>query len=714
MTQQSIDFVLFSINGQPAGDKELLHTKEWVSEKTSEFPIELEIVLRRRANIQKVEIVAHNKFIPTRIELLCSEYEHSKNKKGLGDVAFKRVKSSPGKYELKTVYLDEHCAKLIFKVFECHIDINENTQNLVGIKEVKIYGHYESGTDESRLFDNDPDRSNYKKTIEANKRQYTQELASLIAAVNRNKNKAVAEEDFALAKDAQLAIKTLQMTKKNMEGLEKDKEEAIVQEDFQHAKDITDEIKALRSNTLSGINKRLLENVPPDSRHGDIHRPRNLFGDEIDPDLKPVYPPPPPKLFKPVDISPTEIPVDPSTEYLLPPRGPPSSRYSNRSSGSRSLNRARPQTHDSVRIHRPASLTNRRHSDTSTLSPPSSTSMESMNDRPSSTDSNASVETLKVRNYKKNGPSRPPSNESRRSTSNSRSSNRSQRGSRATNKFMEKENMIVPAALQRRNLADHNEIPNVPESYDDADLDEDRLISMVGPQDRNNVRHGVGAFGLGTMIKLYSKRFESRKDGIAELKKKMQKMSTSQAQNNFDCIISIVSKLLKDQLYSVYSDALNLLRYICGDFIPQHRLERQIPHLAAETHESIVLRIANPVDDKRSSRETMATFQEITNSERFAKAYAAKIVQTPTKSSNSRSDKGKALIIEELGRTYGIPNSNIGLSEKPLAKLAGNFMKHPDPEVRNIGKDVMLKIYTAGDKDSVRRNLPNSDIIQAF
>ena len=53
------------------------------------------------------------------------------------------------------------------------------------------------------------------------------------------------------------------------------------------------------------------------------------------------------------------------------------------------------------------------------------------------------------------------------------------------------------------------------------------------------------------MIKLYSKRFESRKDGIAELKKKMQKMSTSQAQNNFDCIISIVSKLLKDQLYSV-------------------------------------------------------------------------------------------------------------------------------------------------------------------
>ena len=66
---------------------------------------------------------------------------------------------------MKTVYLDEHCAKLIFKVFECHIDINENTQNLVGIKEVKIYGHYESGADESRLFDNDPDRSNYKKTI---------------------------------------------------------------------------------------------------------------------------------------------------------------------------------------------------------------------------------------------------------------------------------------------------------------------------------------------------------------------------------------------------------------------------------------------------------------------------------------------------------------------------------------------------------------------
>lgn len=45
----------------------------------------------------------------------------------------------------------------------------------------------------------------------------------------------------------------------------------------------------------------------------------------------------------------------------------------------------------------------------------------------------------------------------------------------------------------------------MPESYDDADLDEDRLISMVGPQDRNNVRHGVGAFGLGTVIKMLLK-----------------------------------------------------------------------------------------------------------------------------------------------------------------------------------------------------------------
>ena len=33
MAQQSIDFVLFSVNGQPVRDKELLHTKEWVSEK---------------------------------------------------------------------------------------------------------------------------------------------------------------------------------------------------------------------------------------------------------------------------------------------------------------------------------------------------------------------------------------------------------------------------------------------------------------------------------------------------------------------------------------------------------------------------------------------------------------------------------------------------------------------------------------------------------
>ncbi|CAD6192540.1 unnamed protein product [Caenorhabditis auriculariae] len=579
-----LDFVVSSVEGVPNQDRSLLVSTPWVSQNGSEYPIDVELVLRRKAEVEKIELIAHNIYIPRKVEILTktSNAEHL-----IGEVEFRKNKSSPDKFEMKNIFLEEKCSKILFRIAEAHINVNDNPQVLVGLESVKLYGKFlaDSGLD---LFDEKPH-------IESASKSFSAEIETFIQGVKKNKTRYVANEDFKMAKEAQVAFGQLVKAKKEMEELERDKREAVDEEDFERAEELQQEIKALRSNVLAVIDPQLLDNALETSEPS---RPKNLFSTE-----EKTFPPQKPKLFTPLDLSPTQVPADPDHSFFFTP--PRKAESSQRSTSSR----------------------------------------------------------------------------------------------RVTNKFLEKENMIVPAALRRRSTAEKPPTPS--KTFLRTDMTEDELLASIPPKDRPNVHSSIASFGISTMRKIYSKSWESRKDGISEVYERLQRMTTSEASGNFECINFLMSHLLKDPLLSVFKDALSLLAYVCDDWMPRAQLEKFYGRLATETYDILAQRVAQSSNDKRAIKKTVEIFEHICRQEAISKAYSQRLLS----GSSGKNERGRALLIETLAQNYSIPNNSAGLQEKPLASFAARCIRNPDQQVRMIGKQLLLRLYDAGSTDAVRHEL---------
>ncbi|CAL2033020.1 unnamed protein product [Caenorhabditis brenneri] len=594
-----LEYVVSHIARVPNSDRQYLVEKPWISEKSPSFPIEIELHLRQKSEIEKIEIVAHNKFIPKKIAIFSERNEEGY----IGEVQFKSRKSDDQKYELKNIFLDEKCSKLILSVSEAHIDVINNLESLVGLVDVKLFGKYL--TSENQLsFSPDVDSRAFKPGVTKNlipDHKYSKELQAMIMAIEKNKQTAVANEDFKLAKSAQLAVRELKKSTKEMEELENDKNEAVEEEDFQRANDLQ-------------------------------------------------------------DLSPTEVSADPSSAFLLPPR-PPSN------SSKKTFHPKRPSTNDSVSTRR------------------SSATWE-VPIRPTTTNSQSSKKRTPSPSIKK-APSTASSSSTRR---------RSSSIGLGTNKFLEKENMIVPAALNRKRSNSVN--LETPEYVDRSteDISEDQVLAMVPPDQRGNVRSAISLFGLETIAKMYSKHFENRKEGIEEIREKIDELNGDRTSKYFESINCLLAHLLKEPLFNVYKDVLLLWHHFCTSRLPELNLERYIQRIASESSEILATRVLS--SEKRLVSETLKVFRDASKLPSIGKAYATKLL-----GSNSKNLKGRAILVEVIAKLYGVPHEQPGLIDKTIAGFSTKCIRTSDPQVRTIGKDLMVKLYKNGSTKVVRSEL---------
>ncbi|GMS99746.1 hypothetical protein PENTCL1PPCAC_21919 [Pristionchus entomophagus] len=327
----------------------LLVEEPWISEKSCKYPQELTIVLRKESNIEKAQLLSHNSFIAHKIDLFAGRAYGTKKEfwKQLGTVTLKGVKSSDTKHELKTVYLDEICNSFRLKLHHNYEHKLANPHNQVGIVQFRLFGRNLAMANEMDAFKYIDKRMKKNREGKEQKERdidhtYSDEIEGVLEAMERSKERAIQVSDFQLAKSAQFGIRTLTKAKKEMEELEKDQGEAVKNDDFERAHDIRQEMKTFRANILSSVDPQLIDDLPPnDPLHSKttpndnmgIYRPRELFDNQVE-----VYPPPHPKLFEPIKLSPTEKYAPLDLNFLVPPKASKNRENSAESTRSVSLN----------------------------------------------------------------------------------------------------------------------------------------------------------------------------------------------------------------------------------------------------------------------------------------------------------------------------------------------------------------------------------------
>ncbi|RCN38715.1 hypothetical protein ANCCAN_15365 [Ancylostoma caninum] len=349
-----------------------------------------------------------------------------------------------------------------------------------------------------------------------------------------------------------------------------------------------------------------------------IHRPKNLFEKDGS-----NYEIPAPKLFTPIDLSPTD-----DLNKLKPPRAPsPANSITSKASSTRKITR-KPSSPNV--LHRSGSA-----STIGSYSKPPSIK------RPTSASSKASkqsqLETI-----------------TKRSNSPVPNLNRWH-----GNKFLEKENTVVPALNARR----RRESESVQEDYRDV-ITADAPLPPIPLMEKATYSRGVDLFGEETMRKLYSKKWEERKDGLASVQHALETAPTTQAQaaDYLDCAMSILQRHLKDPLYNTYTKALELLSFICTQFLPQHSLYRMASSIVKSTAKIIAMRASDT--DRRSAGITLSTINDIVEQDSkagFDTRYDNRAIAKPylnrfLKMGAPGGQRGQAAIIQNAVETLGAPN----------------------------------------------------------
>ncbi|XP_048206076.1 centrosomal protein of 104 kDa-like isoform X1 [Perognathus longimembris pacificus] len=665
-----IGFVVVSSSGHEDGfsARELMihapTVSGWRSPRFCQFPQEIVLQMVERCRIRKLQLLAHQYMIASKIEFYISEslpeyfapYQAERFRR-LGYVSLcDNEKTGCKARELKSVYVDAvgQFLKLIFH--ENYVN-KYNIYNQVALVAINIigdpadFGDKNNITSREKLIDHylghnpeDPalegtfsGRSDYISPLDdlAFDMYQDPEVAQIIRKLDERKREAVQKERYDHAKKLKQAIADLQKVGERLGRYEVEKRCAVEKEDYDLAKEKKQQMARYRAQVYEQLELHgLLQGGEPEMR-----RPCALPLQPLAHPGSPRHQKPAPSPPQPAEVGPENPPADPVLQEQL---------------SSHTLATPRCFAADP--------------------SPPAAGPVPPRNP----------TETLPYDERPLPATRKPQGDASGDPEISEADSRGAQRGG-----------TVEPEPLTEKAL---------------------REASFA-----------IDVLGETLVAGAYSKMWSCREDALLALCKRLMELPVGtpkeDLKNTLRASVFLIRRAMKDIVISVFQASLKLLKMIITQYIPKHKLskaetthcvERTLPALLARTGDSSArLRVM-----ASNFIQEMALFKEV----RCLQIIPPALVQPLRANTSVHLAMSQVDLLARLLRDLGTENS--GFTVDNVMKFAVSTLEHRVYEVREMAVRVILDVYRQHqalaleylppDDSSTRRNLLYKTIFEGF
>ncbi|NXF30377.1 CE104 protein, partial [Nyctibius bracteatus] len=221
----------------------------------------------------------------------------------------------------------------------------------------------------------------------------------------------------------------------------------------------------------------------------------------------------------------------------------------------------------------------------------------------------------------------------------------------------------------------------------------------------------VDVFGEALVSGAYSKTWSYREDALLAVYKKLMEVSVStpkdELKNMLRAAVFLVRRAIKDLVPSVFQASLKLLKMILTQYIPKHKLGRlEASHCVEKTLPNLLSRTGDSSSRLRVVASNFIQEMALCSEVKPLQIVPVHLVQPLKPNSPTHLAMSQVELVERLLKDMGTENS--GFTVGSVMKFATGALEHRAREVRDVALRIVFDVYRKH-KAAVREYLPPDD-----
>ncbi|KFU95421.1 Centrosomal protein of 104 kDa [Chaetura pelagica] len=221
----------------------------------------------------------------------------------------------------------------------------------------------------------------------------------------------------------------------------------------------------------------------------------------------------------------------------------------------------------------------------------------------------------------------------------------------------------------------------------------------------------IDVFGEALVSGAYSKTWSYREDALLAVYKKLMEMSANTpkdvSKNTLRAAIFLVQRAIKDTVSSVFQASLKLLKMILTQYIPKYELGKgETSHCVEKTLPNLLSRTGDSSSRLRLVASNFIQEMALCSEVKPLQIIPVHLVQPLKPNSPTHLAMSQVELVERLLKVMGTGNSGFTISN--VAKFAMGALGHRAPEVRDVALQILFELYRKH-RANLLRYLPPDD-----